>query len=144
MPCATTSEVLMKNDFKLLKEMVAWKKQITKDWQSLKIVGVAVDNHAKAIKDHKLDISVTVNVAGHNPDELKVEILHGPINTYDEFKVRHVTVLDRFRHVESNGDFVYSGEIPLLYSGLYGYAVRITPYAPYLPVSDSYELMLRG
>jgi starch phosphorylase len=143
-PCATTSEVLMKHDFKLLKEMVAWKKQITKDWQSLKIVGVTVDNHAKAIKDHKLDISVTVNVAGHNPDELKVEILHGPINTYDEFKVRHVTVLDRFRHVENNGDFVYSGEIPLLYSGLYGYAVRITPYAPYLPVSDSYELMLRG
>lgn len=143
-PCATTSEVLMKNDFSLLKEMVAWKKRITKDWPSLKIVGVTVDNQSNAIKDHKIDISVTLNVAGHNPDELKVEILHGPINTYDEFKVRHVTVLDKFRHVENNGDFVYSGQIPLLYSGLYGYAVRITPYAPYLPVSESYELMLRG
>lgn len=143
-PCATTSEVLMKNDFSLLKEMVAWKKRITKDWPSLKIVGVTVDNQSNAVKDHKIDISVTLNVAGHNPDELKVEILHGPINTYDEFKVRHVTVLDKFRHVENNGDFVYSGQIPLLYSGLYGYAVRITPYAPYLPVSESYELMLRG
>lgn len=143
-PCATTSDVLGKNDFGLLKEMVAWKKQITKDWPNLKILDVNVDDQTHAIKGRQLDVSVTIDTAGHNPDELKVEIFHGPINTYEEFKVRNVAVLENFRRAQSNGSFVFSGRIPLLHTGLYGYSVRITPYMPYLPVSDSYELMLRG
>ena len=143
-PCATTSDVLGKNDFGLLKEMVAWKKQITKDWPNLKILDVNVDDQTHAIKGRQLDVSVTIDTAGHNPDELKVEIFHGPINTYEEFKVRNVAVLENFRRAQSNGSFVFSGKIPLLHTGLYGYSVRITPYMPYLPVSDSYELMLRG
>lgn len=143
-PCATTSDVLGKNDFRLLKEMVAWKKQITKDWPNLKILDVNVDDQTHAIKGRQLDVSVTIDTAGHNPDELKVEIFHGPINTYEEFKVRNVAVLENFRRAQSNGSFVFSGRIPLLHTGLYGYSVRITPYMPYLPVSDSYELMLRG
>ncbi len=143
-PCATTSEVLTKNDFRLLKEMVAWKKQITRDWSNLKIVDVSIADQETAIKDKELEISVTVETAGHNPDELKVEILHGPIDNYEEFKVRHVTVLKNFKHAQANGSFVYSGKIPLLYTGLYGHAVRITPQMPYLPVSESYDLILRG
>lgn len=143
-PCATTSDVLRKNDFGLLKEMVAWKKQITRDWPNLKILDVNVDDQTHAIKGRQLDVSVTIDTAGHNPDELKVEIFHGPINTYEEFKVRNVAVLENFRRAQSNGSFVFSGRIPLLHTGLYGYSVRITPYMPYLPVSDSYELMLRG
>jgi starch phosphorylase len=143
-PCATTSEVLRKNDFRVLKEMVAWKKQITKDWHALRILDVTVDDSDKAIKDHPVDISVTVDTAGHNPDELKVEIFHGPIDTYEEFKVRHVTVLENFRHSQTNGAFIFSGKIPLLYTGLYGYSVRVTPQMPYLPVSESYDLILRG
>lgn len=143
-PCATTSDVLRKNDFGLLKEMVAWKKQITRDWPNLKILDVNVDDQTHAIKGRQLDVSVTIDTAGHNPDELKVEIFHGPINTYEEFKVRNVAVLENFRRAQSNGSFVFSGKIPLLHTGLYGYSVRITPHMPYLPVSDSYELMLRG
>ena len=143
-PCATNSEVLRKNDFGLLKEMVAWKKQIARDWPNLKILDVTVDDRTHAIKGRQLDVSVTIDTAGHNPDELKVEIFHGPINTYEEFKVRNVTVLENFKRAQTNGSFVFSGKIPLMYSGLYGYTVRITPYMPYLPVSESYELILRG
>ncbi|MDD3472424.1 MAG: alpha-glucan family phosphorylase, partial [Syntrophaceae bacterium] len=143
-PCATTSEVLKKNDFRLLKEMNAWKKQITKDWHAFKIVEVNVGDQTNVTMGHQLDISVTIDTAGHNPDEIKVEILHGPINAYEEFKVRHVTTLENFRHAQGSGAFVFSGKLTLMYSGLYGYLVRVTPYTPFLPVSESYDLLLRG
>ncbi|MGD9817376.1 MAG: alpha-glucan family phosphorylase [Desulfomonilaceae bacterium] len=143
-PCATTSEVLKKNDFRLLKEMNAWKKQITKDWPGFKIVDVNIGDQTNVTMGHQLDISVTIDTAGHNPDEIKVEILHGPINAYEEFKVRHVTTLENFRHSQEGGAFVFSGKLTLMYSGLYGYSVRVTPYMPFLPLSESYDLLLRG
>ncbi len=143
-PCAATSEILKKNDFKILKETVAWKKRIRKDWPNLKIMEVTVDQGSHTIKGQELDISVTIDTFGHNPEELKVEILHGPINTYEEFKVRHVTILNEFRRANGDGAFMFFGKIPLLYTGLYGYNVRIRPYASHLPASESHNLILWG
>jgi hypothetical protein len=88
---------------------------------------------------------VTLDTAGHKPEELNVELLHGPIDLWDNFVVRYTT---RLAPVDSNpaqnGDVVFSGRMPLREAGLYGYVIQITAYHPDLPASRKFNYVLRG
>jgi starch phosphorylase len=144
-PCAVTSEELRADNYRVLKEMVAWKKGIKDDWGKIAVNSVEVRNEGRAVKGKDVEVFVTVDTAGHHPSELNVELLHGPIDLWENFKVRLITSL---RADESsppnNGNVLFSGLIPLSHTGLYGYVVRVTPRHPNLPSSQRLDLVHRG
>ena len=129
---------LKAGNYATLKEMVAWKNKLGADWQNIRIKTVEVRNEEEAVKGKEIEVVAVVDTAGHRPNELKVELLHGPIDIWENFKVRHVTRLDSdSSSPEDNGDVIFSGFIPISHTGLYGYVVRISPEHPNLPFSRS-------
>jgi glycogen phosphorylase len=125
--------------------MVTWKKRIRDDWSKIAILGVTIGNQDDAIKGKEVEVSAIVDTAGHNADELNVEVVHGPVDLRDNFKVRHVTRLVPQRADSSgNGTVNFSGLIPLSHTGLYGYEIRITPDHPNMAFSHKFNYVRRG
>ncbi len=143
-PAGRSSSHLQADNYALLREMVAWKRKISQDWDKIAVKNVQVLDAGEALKGKTIAVEVIVNTVGHSHDELKVELLHGPIDLWENFKVRHITRLNASSTNLGNGDVLFTGSIPLSHTGLYGYVVRITPDHPNLPFSQSFELVHRG
>lgn len=145
LPSAARTSELRAGNYAVLKEMVAWRKRIRDDWRSLSVSDVSIRDEKPAVKGSALEMAVTVYTAGHSPSELKVELLHGPVDLWETFKVRNVTRLHPETEApDSSGHVVFSGLIPLSHVGLYGYGVRISPDHPSLPPSQALDLVLRA
>jgi starch phosphorylase len=144
-PSAMKSQELTANDYSVLRAMVAWKRGLQQDWDKIAVNSVEMRNESEALKGKDVEVLVGIDTAGHGADELNVELLHGPIDLWENFKVRHITPL---HPVESNppvnGNVLFSGLIPLSHTGLYGYVVRVTPNHPNLPASQRLDLVRRG
>lgn len=144
-PSARKSTELGKNDYAALRKMVQWKTSMRNDWNDIRVRSVAVRDEAEAVKGKDVEITVSVDAAGHKPDEIRVELVHGPLDLKDCFKVRYVTSLEAAaKDSGQNGEVEFSGRIPLNHSGLYGYRVRVTPCHPNLPVSQVFGLVHHG
>jgi glycogen phosphorylase len=141
-PAAKNYFQLSHNGYTSLREMVAWKKAIRNDWTSIKVLNVYLDGEKELFKDRDVDVVVTVDTEGHNADEFKVELLHGPVDLWENFKVRHQTTLlpDTSASTKSN-EVLFKGSIRLSHTGLYGYAVRLTPFHWNLAFSESFDLV---
>jgi starch phosphorylase len=144
-PVANNSLQLLHEGYKVLRDMVAWKRNIKEDWQNIAIVNVEVRDQDRAVKGKEAELIVSVDRAGHRPDELTVEVVHGPLDLWDNFKVRYITRLNPWNSESSDaGPVKFGGFIPLSYTGLYGYEVRITPAHPNLPFSQRFDLVHRA
>ena len=144
-PSAQASSALRVGNYAVLREMVAWKKKIRDDWSRIAVREVQVTNESDAVKGKEVEITVSVDTAGHNPNELRVELLHGPIDLWENFKVRNVTRLrPRPEATQPDGAALFSSFIPLLQTGLYGYFVRVTPEHPNLAYSHGFHLVHRS
>jgi starch phosphorylase len=145
MPTAANSSKLRDNNYKALKEMVAWKRRILDDWDKISILTVEIRNEESALRGKNVQVVVTVDTAGHHPEELSVVLVHGPIDLWDNFKVRHITRLEPdSTNADSGGPVRFSGLVPLSHTGLYGYTVRATPQHPNLSFSKRFEVVCRG
>jgi len=144
-PAAANFAALRENNYARLRQLVAWRQDIREDWNRIAVRSVNVTNDLEPLKGRTVEVSVTVDTAGHSPDELKVELLHGPVDLWDNFKDRHITRLTAENSVGSPyGEVRFSGLMPLTETGLYGYVVRVTPEHPNLPFSQSFDLVQRG
>ncbi len=144
-PAARSSARLRADNYRVLREMVAWKKRMREDWDRISITRVGLRNESQAFKGKALEVEVSLDTASHGPEELTVELLHGPMTIRQEFKVRHVTRLTPVGPDSADGGRVlFSGSIPLGYTGLYGYQVRVTPDHPNLAFSHRLNLLHAG
>jgi len=144
-PAAKAYSELRAGNYAVLREMVAWKKRMQADWNRIAIRTVEVRGEKEAVKGKEVEVVVTVDTAGHDTHELNVELLHGPIDLWENFKVRHITRLTADEGgPDTNGDRVFSGLIPLSATGRYGYVVRVTPQHPNLAFSQRQYLVHRG
>jgi starch phosphorylase len=144
-PAAKAYSELRAGNYAVLREMVAWKKRIQADWDKIAIRTVEVRGESEALKGKEVEVVVTVDTAGHDPRELDVELLHGPIDLWENFKVRHVTRLTAEEEApDTDGARIFSGLIPLSHTGRYGYVVRVTPQHPNLAFSQRQYLIHRG
>jgi starch phosphorylase len=125
--------------------MVTWKKSIRADWQDLTTINVEVKGDKEAVQGKEVEIVATLHTAGHSPDELKVEVLHGPLDLWDNFKIRYVTQLKPLDSSPQPGaSVVFTGQLHLEHTGLYGYEVRVTPFHPNLSFSHRFSFVHRG
>lgn len=144
-PCATNFKKLSESNYGLLKDLVAWKKRITDDWDKISIMDIYVSNDTDRLKGKTVEFQVKIDTAGHAPDELNVELAYGPIDLWENFKLRKLTRLYPVNDPASgNGAFKFKGKIPLTETGMYGYGIRVTPQFPALPSLEDLDLIIRG
>jgi starch phosphorylase len=144
-PIAANAGELRRNGFEKLNGMVAWKKRILADWENVAILNVEVPDGESAVQGKEVAVTVTVDTAGHAPNELRVEVFHGPLDLWDNLTVRYRT---RLRHAGgesgTEGPVRFTGLIPLNHTGLYGYEIRLTPEHPNLAFSHRLNHVKKG
>ena len=144
-PCAMNFRKLSEANYALLKDLVSWKKRIAGDWRKITIEDIQVSNDVERLKGKIVEFQVQIDTAGHSPNELSVELAHGPIDLWDNFKARNLTKL---HPVDSDTPdkkiFTFKGEIPLSRTGMYGYGIRVTPQFPGLSSLENLDLIIRG
>ncbi len=144
-PANVASSELSAGNYAVVRDMVAWKKRIEQDWPKISIKSVGVREGEGAVKGRNLEVNVRVHTIGHRPDELNVELLHGPVDLWDNFIVRSITPLTADNSgPETDGEVLFSGFIPLSHTGQYGYLVQITPNHPNLAFSHKFDVVHRG
>lgn len=76
-----------------------------------------------------LRVRAVVNLGELKPDEVTVQIYHGPLDSHGELLIGAPITMGYMEPL-ANGDHLYAGAIPCRTSGQHGYAVRILPYHP--------------
>ena len=143
-PANIASTELSAGNYTVLRDMVSWKKKIEEDWPKISIKSIEVRDEHEALNGKDMEVNVIVKTAGHSPEELNVELLHGPVDLWDKFKVRHITRLAAdTSSPETDDEVLFSGFIPLSHTGLYGYLVQITPDHPNLAFSHRFDVVHR-
>jgi starch phosphorylase len=143
-PAARNYRELKADHFAGLKNMVQWKKTIRENWNKIAIMDVQVSTDETPIKGKQLKVNVIVNTAGRSPNELRVKLLHGPVDLGDNFKLRYSSTLTPVENPKHDNNVVFSGQFHLTHTGLYGYLVRITTEHPNLSFSESFDLVHEG
>lgn len=145
LPSAASALDLVNDNYAKLRELVAWHKGLKREWRQVSINKVQTSDGDEALKGRTIEVNVHVNTGERRADDLHVEILHGPIDLWDNFVERNATTLEPAVNASSTaGETVYSGAVPLERAGLYGYVVRITANNPNLPPSKRFEIVKIG
>jgi starch phosphorylase len=79
----------------------------------------------------ELHVRAFVELAGLNPDDVSVELVHGRVNAGDVLSdvTRHTLELETH---DLGAPAVFLGTVPLDRSGSFGYTVRVVPRHPHL------------
>ena len=116
-------------------ELTAWKQRVTAAWAGVKVeVDPDPDVGLVALGDER-EVTAEVHLGSLTPDDVAVELLHGPVAASDELAETRVVRLERA--VASGGggpgaDGVvrYEGRFSCGQAGRHGYAVRVRGCRP--------------
>jgi starch phosphorylase len=129
-PIATQTDALAANRYARARELAAWKMRVAAAWPAVKVevdpdpvVGL-VDLGAER------EVTAEVHLGSLSPDDVAVELLHGPVGGGDELTETAVVRLERAQSgeaAESTSAVRYRGRFSADQAGRHGYAVRAVP-----------------
>ncbi len=123
-PAAATGELLCADDGKPAVELAAWRQRVVDAWPGVAITAVDVDVD-DAPAGATRPVTVTVEPGGLSPDDVRVEVVHGPLGHDGEF--RRDLVVSELHALEAT---TYAGEIVVGLPGAYGVTARVIPVHP--------------
>jgi starch phosphorylase len=74
----------------------------------------------------QFEVTSIVNLGELRPDEVKIELYHGPLKTVDSIADSHSQEMT-VKEIHGNGEYLYSCTIICSNSGRYGFTVRAIP-----------------
>jgi starch phosphorylase len=152
LPAQEKWKYLTGKGMKKAKDLAAWKTNVTNGWYELSIkdVGVEIGNSEGAseidVKNpqlkvgSKLKVSALVKLGRLKPDDVSVELYHGPLDTRGNIVNGSVIKMKHQGSSGNNNEHWFSGLTPCFESGRRGVAVRVVPQHPDL--NNPHELGL--
>jgi glycogen phosphorylase len=128
-PTAAQTDALAAASFERARALAAWKTRITEAWPEVKVLDVESDEDTGMVDlGGQRDVAVSVELGSLSPDDVAVELLHGPVVGGDELTGASVV---RLTPADSpDGVYRYAGSFRCDTSGRHGYTVRIVPAHP--------------
>jgi glycogen phosphorylase len=128
-PTAAQTDALAAASFERARALAAWKARITEAWPEVKVLDVESDEDTGMVDlGGQRDVAVSVELGSLSPDDVAVELLHGPVVGGDELTGASVV---RLTPADSpDGVYRYAGSFRCDTSGRHGYTVRIVPAHP--------------
>jgi starch phosphorylase len=114
--------------------VASWRRKVGAAWPSVAITSLDVDTSA-ADTGAKRPVTVTVEMDGLDPGDLRVDVIHGTVGPDGGFRPEPATVT-----LAPVGEGSYRGELVLTAPGSYGVTARVIPVHPAL--ASPYELGL--
>ena len=132
-PIAAQSDALAADGHVRARELAAWKQRVTAAWPDVKI---SVDPDTAGLVDlgDEREVTAEVQLGSLGPDDVAVELVHGPVVAGDELTDTEVVRLERAGSTAPNdgGRAVmrYRARFTCDQAGRHGFAVRVLPSHP--------------
>ncbi|MBG0832239.1 alpha-glucan family phosphorylase [Planomonospora sp. ID67723] len=140
-PAAKSARVLTADGNEQAKGFAAWKLRVGRAWPGVRVEHV----EAAGLGDTPevgaaLELRATIALGELEPGDIQVQAAYGRVGLHDELVSPAYSSLS----VESEGDdgrAVFSGTIPLVRTGAFGYTVRVVPAHPLMAASAELGLI---
>ncbi|MCS6999957.1 MAG: alpha-glucan family phosphorylase [Bacteroidota bacterium] len=113
------------------KALSQWKTQLPKRWSTLQILALELPNTTYCHVGEPVIVRVVLECGELQPEELLVQVYHGPTSSRGEFISAQATNLSLVKVEGTRATF--EGSYTVTESGQHGVTVRILPYHPYVP-----------
>jgi len=153
-PSAAKWRYLTAQECSRAKTFSGWKAHIKNAWSELAVSDVIMevqDGNGHEQLNHKqpllkvgsqLSIRALVKLGNIKPDDVSVELYHGPVDNWENIKNGSVVRMDYSKVAEQNGEHWFVGTMPCSETGQHGVAVRVLPKHPDLANSCEMGLIL--
>src|SRR6202012_3857613 len=102
---------LTDGDLAAAKALTSWKDRVRGAWQGVAVDGIEVESPSELAVGEPLKVGATVRLGTLTPDDVAVELYHGPTNGGHEI-VRGKIVRMRVGARVGDGTWRYGGEMP--------------------------------
>jgi len=137
LPAAQRFMRLADGDMARAKALANWKADLYQHWPEIKIISIKADIPAELKVGSQIEVQALIHLGSLKPQDVTVELYHGPLDTKGEISSKEVTVMNCVE-AKGNGEYIFAGVIPCRISGRYGYTLRLLPHhedlsSPYEP-----------
>jgi glycogen phosphorylase len=116
---------MLRGDLALLKEKARWNSRIREVWDRVRFVDSSTGPSGALISGRPVRVRTAIDLAGLGPDDVRVELVLGQVNSSGHLENTEVMVLPA---VEQQGAVaVFGKEIVPERTGRLGYALRVSP-----------------
>lgn len=139
-PQAKRGAVLKADDFKVAKDLTAWKGKVNNIWDKIQVINVDMPDIAKEQLGIGQVYPIAVTLDKVDPDvELGLELVFASGADENNMKIVHA---EPFQIAERNGSKVtYKVSLSLNYPGVFRFGLRIFPSNPLLPHKQDFPLL---
>jgi starch phosphorylase len=138
-PAIKLTHKLTDGDLAAAKALTTWKARVRGAWPGVAVKDIRLESRDEVAVGEPVKVSATVQLGSLTPDDVAVELYHGPTAGGHEIARGRIV---RMRMVERNGDgaWNFAGEIRTDESGAHAFAARVVPYNE--AMSHPYETSL--
>jgi starch phosphorylase len=126
-PSVALSQHMMDHDLEAATTLAAWKQKVRDAWPEVNIREVALQSSQELTVGQKAVVTAVVQLGRLTPDDVAVELYHGPTNGGQELAHGEIVRM----HVDgevSKGVCRFTGEIVTKESGAHAFAARLMPW----------------
>jgi starch phosphorylase len=124
-PLAAHGAALTGDKHARARELAAWKRRVAEHWAAVDVEWVDGEQGVAALGDER-GVDATVRLGGLHPDDVRVELLHGPVRADGTLDAPVVAELSPAGE-DGGGRWRYAGTFVCGQSGEYGLTVRVVP-----------------
>ncbi|MEO6318233.1 MAG: alpha-glucan family phosphorylase, partial [Acidimicrobiales bacterium] len=129
-PTAAQGDALTADGHQAARAMAAWKAEVEAAWAGVHIDHVDLDDGVAELGTQR-SVEAVVALGDLGPDDVEVQLLHGPEGQGGELASPQIVVLEPAGEAD-DGHLRYHGTVTCEQAGRYGVTVRIVPSHPTL------------
>lgn len=139
-PQAVRTESLVADDYKVAREIAAWKKHVRKEWHTIEVLSYTQPDSSYTLSPtNELKAEVVLNIGDLSPEDIGVEMLFALSDNKGKL---HIQDKCEFTVVDSkDGVVTYQSSILPERTGMYQVATRIYPKNALLPHRQDFGLV---
>jgi len=126
LPAIDHYTTLTADNFKRAKKFAVWKENLRRQWQTIKIGGVIVDDHMTLKVGESLTVRARIDLGQLKPEDVSVELYYGSLNARGEIENPKVALMKPSDKPKGTV-YEFIGVNKLETSGRLGHTVRILP-----------------
>jgi starch phosphorylase len=127
-PAARRGDALSGGAHARAKALASWKARVAAGWGGVRVVVIDGESGVTDLGRERA-VSAVVDLGSLTPQDVAVQLLHGPVSSTDDLVAPQVVAMTRAEEQPSNG-YRYTGSFVCERAGRYGFTVRVVPSHP--------------
>ncbi len=140
-PQSKRSATLVADDYKVAREIAAWKKHLRKEWNNVSVISIVKPDSTfkDIILGKEFQAEVVLSIGDLMPEDIGVEMLLATTDSKDKYHIQERYTLTPVKN--DNGIVTYRAAVLPETMGMYQVAARIFASSPLLPHRQDFELV---